>query len=480
MNKRHLLSVAVSTALFAISNSSFAAQLKVDLSKATPLKFAAENPLAIPSLKATGSTFVLTTPTVATAVTTNNPYFVIVNLTGGAKFSSSGNWLMKCKTAGGGFANAAIQVVGQSEGSFSVTVGATQTATFNAGTACYISGTQFDVTGATDIGYSAVVRYKDGTVVKNVSYKGQLISFVNALTTRYSKPKNVTIDVKDGSTKFAGNTSKAFMGVVQYGDFVTVSGLHFATGVDIDNASYGAKILNSVTAILTGPTLAAFNATGGVYISTNSACTNSAIHTLKRSSGSTVTFTIPNATSAAKISSTGGYHFCAVNKGVAMEKGSISVTLKGTGISPSPLSGKPYRPILAAGTLIDFVKNGISTKVLNIPSPANLSDNASLRINNMSSQTGKVRGTLRGMDGAILGTPNVVLADLKAYETKVYPDAAEIAKVFGIDTTVTPPIWANNAWLQIDSELVDLSVQGLARNKATSTLLNMSDSVQQR
>jgi len=157
-----------------------------------------------------------------------------------------------------------------------------------------------------------------------------------------------------------------------------------------------------------------------------------------------------------------------------IDRGAISFTM-----TPSPSgSAKPNMQIVDS-TLIKVVKNGTSLKVLNIPNPENLTDQAFIRFYNMTSNSGKVFGTLYAQDGTVLGTPNSLLIDNMAANVVGVLDAPALATKFSITKNATTgQSWPGRAWLQIESEIKGLRVQALVRAGGIGgVLMNMGDRI---
>lgn len=472
MNKHSLLFIAVSSVL--ATSQVIAAQVTkvVDLSNPAPLIYASENPDSITALSAYNPKLIVPIPT-DYEVTATNQYFVKIALTNGASFSDAitPKWTMSCRTgANANWVLANLQLgAGTNFLTFRVqpAAGLTKATLNKASSGCVISGAQFALkSGMKDIGYSAVVEYTIGTSPATKPYVGSLITFKEGLVAKFDAPGSTpTIDVGAGSKSFFAGSSlgdkTAYIGRVTYAPNTTYSAMKYSTGAQIDTPD----VLNSLSITMQGLPLGALTTSGGVYINTSNNCTvGTRIVPTKKASGTSIKYSFAaNSSTAQNIK--GGMYFCYHNKdNNAMDKGKITVTLAGTGLGS-------FRPVFGSeGTLVDIRKNGASTRVLNIPSPDNTADTAFIRINNMSSRAGVVTGTLYGQDGVILGTANTTIAELKAYEVAVL-NSSDIAGKFGIS------VWTGRAWLQIDSEISQLSVQNLVRNNATNSLLNVSDGV---
>jgi hypothetical protein len=222
--------------------------------------------------------------------------------------------------------------------------------------------------------------------------------------------------------------------------------------------------------------LTALASTAGIFISNEDDCSLSAAAgggAVTNATGTQVSFTMVASHIAA---GDGIMNVCMNANGVStIDRGTVSFTI--TAVAAG--SFKPNVGIVDS-TLVKVVKNGTSIKVLNIPNPQNLTDQAYIRFYNMTSSTGKVFGTLYDQNtGAMLGKPNVTLIDAFAKDNVAVLSAGQLATLFQITPdAATLQSWPGRAWLQIESEVKGLRVQALVRSGGPGgVLMNMSDRI---
>jgi hypothetical protein len=121
-----------------------------------------------------------------------------------------------------------------------------------------------------------------------------------------------------------------------------------------------------------------------------------------------------------------------------------------------------------SGKLRHIKRNGQVCKLYNIPNP-DATDTLSIRITNKTSQSGLVLGTLTAMDGTDLFTNATLIAELLPQNTvRLSMDELKAALPEGTTT------WPGRAVLTVNSDVTDIEVFGLVRNKAGGPLMNMS------
>ncbi|ALG66464.1 hypothetical protein [Beggiatoa leptomitoformis] len=469
MNKRSILATAVALTLGSTS-SVMAVNIDLGATSITPTYFASELPDSTTTVLNPGGGFYFSLPIPNYAVDTNNPFFIALKLKNGAKFNTAlTSTSVECFAKSGagtvtGY-DLNLQVggaVGTDAATFQLAVTAGNTRDMAAtASGCLLTITDLLMTSglkATDI--SAVVSYIDGFATVTKPYAGTFISYKNALQATYAAASDVVVDVTESSTKFIfGSLSKAsaYLGSVKYAG-ITPTPAYAEDGTTLAAADV---IDNNGILTITSPSFGAVNSgSGGVFLASTNTCMDSAYGATKHAVGNIVTFT-----GIAAASVEAGLHVCfKVDGATPINKGAVTASYSAgaqTGF------GKSYRPFFGvASALAKIVKNGATVKVLNIPNPA-VADDAFVRINNMSSQAGRILGTLYGQDGVVLGTAGIELATVTAYQTVVL-DVDAIAAKFGVTT------WTGRAWMQIDAEVSNVAVQGLIRT-ADGTLTNMSD-----
>jgi hypothetical protein len=272
--------------------------------------------------------------------------------------------------------------------------------------------------------------------------------------------------VNDGSINIVGvATAVANLGRIMYTPDASVRTL---AGTDVTYDSY----LKTATLIVSGvPIAAAVSATsgsttvtGGIYLSSTATCSgaitidaNTLIDPIadatptKQASGTQVSFNVA-ATAFAGVA-TSGIHVCMLPNGITnIDRGTVSFQLS---VKTPDAIGTPNLSAVDP-TLVTVSKNGASIKVLNISYPQHPTDMTYIRLYNMGTTTGRVRGTLYDQNGAVLGTANSVLVDAIAPNVVSVLSSTTLATIMGVST------WPGKAWLQIEGEVQGLRVQAIA------------------
>jgi len=440
-------------------------------------------------------------------IDSTSPYYVVVTLKGGATFGGGAVGLT-CAYGGGAAVVAVADTPAASNGgtvaAFRLeSAGAANLAltgsTCKLNFAAHASGALKLASGKKEYGIAVTARHLSPADQVSASQSGSLITFNQGLGLSVSAGA-VTVDVTSpslskrfqlaGTVPAAGLGLTAALGKIK---FVGLEGVITMSGTPIKGAAPAlvgavAKYITDVNVFVSGAPLssvqttaaAIIGKTGGIFIGADSTCAASAGGGgLRNSSGGQVSFQLTvaqfnlvNSTFAANKS---GVTLCMNANGVSnIDRGAISFTM-----TPSPSgSAKPNMQIVDS-TLIKVVKNGTSIKVLNIPNPENLTDQAFIRFYNMTSNSGKVFGTLYAQDGTVLGTPNSLLIDNMAANVVGVLDAPALATKFSITKNATTgQSWPGRAWLQIESEIKGLRVQALVRAGGIGgVLMNMGDRI---
>ncbi len=121
-----------------------------------------------------------------------------------------------------------------------------------------------------------------------------------------------------------------------------------------------------------------------------------------------------------------------------------------------------------SGKLRHIERNGMVCKLYNIPNP-DATDAVSIRITNKTALTGLVLGTLTAMDGTALFT-NAPLIEALVPQSTVRLGVDDLVAKLPEGTTT----WAGRAVLTVNSDLIDIEILALLRNKAGGPLMNMS------
>lgn len=430
------------------------------------LVFAKELPSATGALKTTGKIIQIPTPSGIKVISTN-PVYVKVNLLNGATFSTT-NPTLSCASAGGAAGvGVSASKSNNGMGTNSVTFllaprNATPAATSAfLGSACQMKMGNIGVTGLTDKSITATVEYRDASTTTNFTSKGKFITFKQGLQVTYTpEAGNQKIDVAKSSKKFDDGKVVAALGYVKY-DVGTVA----ASNSSGANISVG-DVLSSVKLSISGPAVGSVHSgtvgLSGIYIL---ATANNPAKCLVNSSftpqysGTTVTFAGIKATALSN-----GLLVCLVGTGSnVIADGQITADLSGA------VAVNGASPILTAtrNSLKLLKKNGSSTKALVLPNPSS-TDKPYVRIYNIGSGSGRVLGTLYGVDGKVIGTSGGVLSASLAPNAVAVLDATAIATAMGVTT------WPARAWLQIEAEFQGLRAQALIRS-STGVLTEMSD-----
>lgn len=440
-----------------------------------------------------------------------------VTLTGGAKFAneaqlvcSSSGWVTATpavlKTArDSSVATESGLITTASSGGLGITISNKSTATFNitpglttnttgfcllsfvtAGLAINAPVTAYAIGARGDIGISVETTYIQANQSTKITTNGILAKFVTALKSVVdvnvvnvggnSKVPSVSIDVKQASKGFEATTDVTSKGapntttVAPLGSvYVTSAG---TTGSTIRLAAVSAGALNAdwkqvmVTGTVTinGPLMAGVKEVN-LYKGTTTACITTPAIPLKGTPATTSgggSVTISNILLA---DLTNGVNICATVDGTTiLNAGQLTAVLTGGGVDN-------FAPDMGAETnIVEVDINGARLRVLNIP-PVGSTENATIRFYNTSSQDVAVTGTLYGMDGKVLGTPDSVLfAALKANDVEMLSSATLGAK-FGLSAP-----WTGRAWLLVQAQVDAASFRVVAlMRSANGTLINLSN-----
>lgn len=472
MKNNRILALSIITLL---GSAHGVANAAVDITLTTagsssPLKFAKELPTSTSSLilkAAPGVGVANAAPTGVKVSPTNNVY-VKFNLLNGAKFKTDlADASLVCKSGGAGSiagvdATKTVGGAGQTFATFQLKPAGVGTASL--GSACQLTVADLTLTsGLKDVSISATVEYNDAGAPKVLASKGQFITFTQALAVTYTPNLSpLKIDVGQSSKKFIDGTTNRVTAQVGTIKYAALGSILNATGGTLTPAS----ALSTVKLIITGPAVGSVHSgnvgTSGVFLAKNGTfCkANNTDITTKGTvsySGTSVTF---NGVGVSAL--TNDVQVCIVNNGTnVIADGQITANLSVDGIKNSMV------PDLTAtrNALATLKKNGASTKALVLPDPSQ-SDKPYVRIYNIGSSTGRVLGTLYGVDGKAIAS-GVLSAALAPNATAVL-GAPEIATALGIAG------WTGRAWLQIEAEFQGLRAQALIRS-STGVLTEFSD-----
>jgi hypothetical protein len=495
MNMNTSLRVAVVMLLGTSMQGAFAA------SPTSPIKIASEVGTSAAELEITGSpTFEI--PVIrnreikadTTSPVSSQPYYVVITLTGGARFGSVTALSLQCGYTAtnnvGALTDAPAATTGGTVAGFRLANGSLTGScvlTFGSTALTLVSGAN------KDYGIKVEARHFDSYDGVSATTSGTVVSFTQGMQASVEQGR-VTIDVGGTSLskKFlvAGTvsgfvtpavTAVALLGTLKYNAVSDVKQLNAAL-VPANNTYLGNFALT-----VTGAPLAAFQetavptgtsaVTGGVYLSSDKCATSATPGgEFRFTSGTQVSFTTLD---AARIDATNGLSVCALGNNVAaIDRGTVNFTL--SAVMPRGVGMLPNLDLVDT-TLVKVEKNGTSLKVLNLPPPDYTVDQAFVRFYNMGTTTGKVLGTLysQGLTdgtntggGLPLGSTNVTLIDSIAPGVVTVLSGQMIAAKFGQTT------WPGRAWLQVESEVRGLRVQALIRSGGYGgTLTNMSDRV---
>ncbi len=474
MKNNRILALSIITLLGSAHGVANAASIaNVTLTTAgssNPAKFAKELPTSTNALafgaSSDGITVNIPAPSGVKISSTNNVY-VKFNLLNGAKFGVNPvDADLTCKSAGGGSLTTPAKTLGGID-SVSVTYqlksAASQLNTLGSACTLTIKGVKLS-SGLKDVGISATMEYNDAGAAKVMASKGQFITFTQALAVTYTPNSSpLKIDVGQSSKKFIDGTSSkntALVGSIKYDKVAT--NIYNSVGASLTPGS----ALSTVKLTITGPAVGSVHSgnvgTSGVFLVKNGGTckASNADVTTKGTisySGTSVTFNGLGITAL-----TNDVLVCIVNNGTnVIADGQITANL-----SVLSAANSMVPDLTAARTaLATLKKNGAATKALVLPDP-NQTDKPYVRIYNIGSSTGRVLGTLYGVDGKAIAS-GVLSAALAPNATAVL-GAPEIAKALGITG------WTGRPWLQIEAEFQGLRAQALIRS-STGVLTEFSD-----
>lgn len=431
-----------------------------------------------------GTTVCATTSVpVSTAGDIDSPMEIRLTLTNGATFETASSLASEfiCEQFTGG---AATTPINQAAESVLQTTPTTLTYKLNSGVisgACSARVTVLLASGQKDYSLTVSAQHQYPVDPVSMTTAGTIISFAQAFNASVS-PTVTTIDVRSPSLSkqfLEAGTTKSIVkiGTLQYKlNGTTYNKINGTTPFGLTNL--GAT--NSKDFVqLTRLTLSGTPLLGGVESVFITKAADNCTETLKLGSVGTpasgsVTIDISNAADELANPSDGLYVCYKANGTAAIEKGSI--TYKWELVTST---GKPNLDVPGDKQLSNFVKNGASIKILNIPSPTNYTDAPYIRMYNTGDTSTTVYGTLYSQGdasnvgaGEVLGgKASVSLATLAAGEVKVL-DVAALAKAFSVTD------WPGRAWMQIEADSQRVRVQALVRSGgAGGVLVNMSDRV---
>jgi len=421
----------------------------------------------------------------------SQPYYVVITLTGGAKFGNITGLKLTCgytaattpSTFLDAVADSPAAVQGGTVAGFRLKEGSMTgscTLTFGSTALTLTSGVK-------DYGMKIDARHLDSYDPVSASESGTLVTFTQGMQAGVTQGK-VTIDVggTPSSTKFvvggtvSGFATPAVTAVALLG-YITYSAASEVKTV-ANAAPVATTFVSKFTLTVTGAPLAAVQqtaasgvASAGIYLSTDKCLSQAADGGLKYASGTQVSFI---GLASTLFGGSNGLGVCMIGNDTSIiERGVVNYTIS----SVSPVNSSEPNLDVVDTTLVKVGKNGTSLKVLNIPSPDYDVDQAFVRFYNMGTTTGKIIGTLysQGLTdgtntggGLPLGSTNVTLIDSIAPGVVTVLSGQQIAAKFGQTK------WPGRAWLQIESEVKGLRVQALVRSGGYGgTLTNMSDRV---
>ncbi len=417
----------------------------------------------------------------------SQPYYVVITLTGGAKFGNITGLKLTCgytATTLDASTDSPAAVQGGTVAGFRLKEGS-----MTGSCKLTFGSTALTLTsGVKDYGMKIDARHLDSYDPVSASESGTLVTFTQGMQASVTQGK-VTIDVggTPSSTKFvvgggstvSGFATPAVTAVALLGSIAYTAANEVKT---VGNATPNATtFVSKFTLTVTGAPLAAVQqtaasgvASAGVYLSTTKCELSAADGGLKYASGTQVSFIGVGSS----LLSNDELDVCMIGNDTSIiERGTVNYTIS----SVSPVGSSEPNLDVVDTTLVKVGKNGTSLKVLNLPSPDYDVDQAFVRFYNMGTTTGKIIGTLysQGLTdgtntggGLPLGSTNVTLIDSIAPGVVTVLSGQQIAAKFGQTK------WPGRAWLQIESEVKGLRVQALVRSGGYGgTLTNMSDRV---
>lgn len=433
-------------------------------------------------------------PTWKTAQTVDAPLEIRFTLTGGATFPSAALPALTDFTCQQVRASGTVGLITSTAGD--TTISATNAAAVlqttpstlsfkvDSGTIIGSCSATVSITlqsGQKDYGLVISAQHQYPVDLVSTSTAGSIITFGQAFNASIT-PTIVTIDVRDPSLskQFVENGNTKSLVRIGTLNYTINAGAYYKVDTTNNNELAALADTNAEDYVMsTILTLSGTPLVGGadsIFLTTD---TNACSETTKLgdavvpASGS-VTMTISNAGNELA----DGVAVCyKANTTAPIEKGSVTYNWV-----VASTFGKPNLDIPGDKQLSDFIKNGASIKVLNIPSPTNPTDLPFIRVYNMGPTTANVYGTLYSQGDAsnvgagdmLGGKSGVALLKLDPGAVGVI-QAADIAKALGIDPLVG---WNGRAWLQLEADSQLVRVQALIRSGgAGGTLVNASDRV---
>jgi len=471
MNKRSIVSLAVAASLANV----YPAQAQIDrnVSSFQSLIYASELEDTSAQLQFSDD-LRIEVPVPAYNVSDSSPMFVRIDLLSGATFRATPTFGCVTGAAIGYSAVPQLGGAGSTQVIFPVTTAGALPAgnagfSVGADTGCFVtidSADGFDISGITNKQISATVQYKDGASNLQDSYNGTIISFSRGLEDSFSRVgTNAIIDVATESRLFTTNTivgaNTAALGEIFYNPATTTANL--AIGSPITTTA----VITAATVNLQGIPLGIANSGATVFLDTGK-CTD-ALYTGGVITSGDSTFTITFSDIPATALNSGVWACLTVDGNAVLSEGQISATIT----NPAEVDSNNYttRIFNSSNNLVNIEKNGDQAIALVIPRPDGGGDVAFIRITNLSSQTGRILGSLYDEDGNALGTSGTVISEGLAANEVLVLNSQTIATAFGVTT------WSRRAYLEIEAEVPSIAVLNLIRS-ADGTLTNMSNSAQ--
>jgi len=461
----------------AFGSMAFPAMAVVSLVAATgTVKVASEIPSTTTVLPNAGNLMDMTIAMPAGIKPSNSkPAYVKINLTAGAKFTSTPTISCSASGAAAGFTDstgagtgAGINVGGAGFNNVTFVISGYHTAgdavreesgAFTGGN-CTISASAYTISGLNTVGASGTVEYTNGLSSAVTGNAANLITFVTGMSGSYSAAATVQVDATSGSDNYVTGTNltqhTAILGYVQYSTLTSAVGTAGAAAMTAGDAITTASITVS------GPAVAAALALGnsGLYLASAADCSTTVVAATFQASGTnSVTF---NNITPTQVSA--GLSVCARASGT---------TLIGTGqitASMAPTTAIANVTVnMGSGNLSNVGANGTTRNAYMVNSSASTNKTTILRIVNTGTTAGTIWGTAYNEAGTQIGTVNGVLGTAVASGQMLTLTSADIETALALTGSAAPAATAKYR-VVISGAVAGMETLNYTRDVATGNL----------
>lgn len=415
------------------------------------------------------------------AIDSFNYLQVQITLTGGAQFATAPKLHCKMGTAASPFsASLTIDpnsvVVNKSSALFNFP---DNRFTMPSTAFCVVVASAYKLTtDDTDKKLVAGVSFRNIGAATTRNYSGTLISFVTANNSTISNIiqstfpifSNVVIDVAEDSKLFTTTTTEsqvvAALGSVNYQKITASQVIRLAA--KSAGAVTLADYIETATITVEGATLAAANK---IYLAAPAGATYCNTPIISAAPAASVSFKL----TPAQLIANPKINVCmelSTTNSVVMEPSQITAN-----ITTNPTDNMELVLNPSAGNLVEIVKNGATVRLLNIPTPNPVGDNAFVRIYNTGNSPITVRGRLYSQGGAQIGGALVLFGADGGINPALGANDVEVLSSAALQTAFGS--WTGRAYLELEADTSPaiFKVQALIRDRS-NTLVNMSDSTQ--